>query len=163
MRKRVYERHEGSSPPGRRPTEVSEVARRDGISRQAAWWRLRRASGKRRGCPSPEISALVAREGIGRKAAWWRLRRSTGKPRGRRGNVKISLLVYEKGISRKLAWWRLRRRTGKARGRPRIHPRRLALPPPSSMNARIAELHNNWAQDFAPPTESRRKPNNSWF
>jgi|ERR1051326_8427866 len=36
---------------GRKPGEVGKLAEREGISRQAAWFRLRRASGKPPGRP----------------------------------------------------------------------------------------------------------------
>jgi hypothetical protein len=51
MRKRKYTRHRGSNAPGRPPSDVAELAEREGISRQAAWYRLRRATGRPAGRP----------------------------------------------------------------------------------------------------------------
>ena len=50
-RKRKDVRNPNSRPPGRPRTEVSELAEREGISRQAAWWRLRKSTGRPRGRP----------------------------------------------------------------------------------------------------------------
>lgn len=125
MTKRAYACHEGSKPRGRSRSEIYELAVRVGISRQAAWWRLRR---------------------------------STGRPRGRRPTAEISLLVYRDGISRRLAWWRLRRGTGKPRGRKRVRPLPVVLPPPSSVDTRVAESHQSWAKNFGP-----KPPSKSWF
>jgi len=41
-----------------RRTEVAELAEREGISRQAAWWRLRKSTGKPRGRPRKTKTGL---------------------------------------------------------------------------------------------------------
>ena len=64
-------------------TEVGELAAREGISRQAAWYRLRKATGNPRGRPRTEAAEMAEREGISSSTAWFRLHKATGRPRGR--------------------------------------------------------------------------------
>ena len=50
-------------PPGRKSGDVAALAKAEGISRQAAWYRLRKATGKPRGRPKKE--ATNPGQGIG--------------------------------------------------------------------------------------------------
>lgn len=58
MRKksRAYKRHKGANPPGRPPGEVAALAEREGISRQLAWYRLNKRTGKPPGRPKKKVT-----------------------------------------------------------------------------------------------------------
>jgi hypothetical protein len=63
MRKRKYTRHRNSNAPGRLPSDVAELADCEGIWRQAAWYRLRRATGRPAGRPRKiTVSTVPARK-----------------------------------------------------------------------------------------------------
>ena len=55
MPKRKYHRNPNANPPGRPPSAVAELAKREGITRQAAWYRLNRATGRPRGRPRKSV------------------------------------------------------------------------------------------------------------
>jgi hypothetical protein len=83
-RKLKYKDRKSFGKMGGRPRDprIDELVQAEGITRKAAWFRLRQATGGLRGRPrDPLVDKLVKAEGITRTQAWARIYTSAGVKR----------------------------------------------------------------------------------